>query len=423
VDPFTGTPYRLIGLLGQGGMGEVYEVEHEGVGTRLVAKVLLHEFADDAVVVDRMRVEAQALAKLSHPNIINVIDFRRSADGRPFYVMDLLNGRTLGEELRARGPFPATEAVGIVRQVLSALDAAHALGLVHRDIKLDNVFLHRTARGEMVVKVLDFGVAKVLAGRSDQSPAPPMLPTAEGAVVGTPRYLSPEQVRGRDVDHRADIYAAGLVLYTLLCGRGPFSDVKQPGDLYTAHLTRVPEPPSTRAPNPIPAGLDRAILRALEKEPAARFQTAADFDRALAAVARGQSAAIGFLPTEPSPAPAGFARDQTDPAPPPEGARDATGPSPTEVLGPKSKPEPTPLSTRTAKVKPEPSDAPARLAPARPVPDKELTVTYVASSVTAVVASLVGFWLIGAHTPFGVAGTLVVSIVLAGACALVIGRG
>ncbi|MCB9579019.1 MAG: serine/threonine protein kinase [Polyangiaceae bacterium] len=370
VDPFDGTPYRGIGVLGQGGMGEVWEVEHEGVGTTLVAKVLLAQFAGDPGAVDRVRVEAQALAKLDHPNIVKVSDFRRTQDGRPFFVMERLDGRTAREALRAEGAFPPREAVALIRSVLSALQAAHALGLVHRDIKLDNVFLHQPPRGDIVVKVLDFGVAKVL---SDRGPAPPVLPTAEGAVVGTPRYLSPEQVRGKNVDHRADIYGTGVLLYTLLCGHGPFNDVKRLEDLYEAQLTRVPDPPSTRAPNSLPPGLDAIVLRALEKNPDARFQSAKDFDAALSAVEKRWKDPVGFLPTEKSPA------------------------------------ESAARSTRTAE---------APMAP----PEDRVTLSYVASAIAAVTASLVGFWLIGAHTPLGIAGTLMLSVVAGGACAMVLAR-
>jgi serine/threonine-protein kinase len=300
LDPFRGTPYRVTRQLGAGGMGEVYEVEHEIVGRIMVAKVLRLELAQDAGTADRMRVEAQALAALSHPNIVNVTDLSRTADGRPFYVMERLEGCTLGEDFRRRRQYSVEEAIDVTRQILAGLEAAHQLGLVHRDIKMDNVFLQRATTGERVVKLLDFGVAKVLADRSARAPAPPSLPTADGAVVGTPRYLSPEQVLGRGVDHRADIYATGLVLYALVCGRGPFEHVEGQAGFLRAHLEDEPAAPSDVAGQPLPHELDAAILRAIRKSPADRFQSAADFAAALASIASRRARPIGWLETTPS---------------------------------------------------------------------------------------------------------------------------
>jgi len=162
-DALAGTSYRILRQLGEGGMGEVYAVEHLVLGKEVVAKILRLELSRDPAVVDRMRVEAQALGALSHPNIVSVTDFGRTADGRPYYIMPLLRGQTVGQMLRKNGPPTVFEAVLIAHQVLSALSAAHALGLVHRDIKPDNVFLDEAPDGRIVVKLLDFGVAKVLS--------------------------------------------------------------------------------------------------------------------------------------------------------------------------------------------------------------------------------------------------------------------
>ncbi len=290
-DPFVGTQYRALGQLGEGGMGEVFLVEHRVLERTFVAKILRPEFADHAALVDRMRVEAQALGALSNPHIVGITDFARAADGRPFFVMERLDGRTLGDELDARGYLPVGEAIGVVREVLAALAAAHGIGLIHRDLKLDNIFLHEPRIGGRVVKVLDFGVAKVLAGAAHGALAPPAVPTVDGAIVGTPRYASPEQILGRGIDHRADLYALGLVLYTLVAGRGPFDDHHGRERLFDAHLGVVPAAPSTVAPQPIAPELDAAILRTLEKRPSNRFASAQELDEVLAGIAERLPAA------------------------------------------------------------------------------------------------------------------------------------
>ena len=436
-NPFEGTPYRAVRRLGAGGMGEVYEVEHEIVGKRMVAKVLRAELATDPGTVDRMRVEAQALARLDHPNIVSVSDFRATGDGRPFFVMERLDGCTLGQELRRRGAFTVEQAIDIARQVLKALTAAHGLGLVHRDIKLDNVFLHRTPAGDRIVKVLDFGVAKVLGGHGGRGPAPPSLPTAEGVIVGTPRYVSPEQVRGKDVDHRADIYGVGLMLYTLIAGRGPFDHVQGRKDLFLAHLTEEPDPPSKLAKQSVPNELDAAILRAIQKSPDDRYQTAESFEVALASIASRRKAPIGWLETEPSPAP-GPAKVAVPsvtvrPGAPvfDETTDDRPGPRrviPTEVLedlAPLREPE---LSTRTSR----PADAAGDVAgdggrapdAPPPAPDHASTsgVTYVAGIGAALATSFAGILLVKAASPGAVAGLIGASVVAAAIAATIASR-
>ncbi len=286
-----------MGLLGEGGMGEVYLAEHEVLGKDVVAKLLRIEFARDPGIVERMRLEAQALAALSHPNIVSVTDFGTTAAGRPFYVMECLNGCTVGECLRREGPPLLSDSLEIVRQVLDGLGSAHSRGLVHRDIKPENVFLHRDRAGRQVVKLLDFGIAKVLAGASG-APAPPSIPTAEGAVIGTPRYISPEQVLGRVVDHRADLYAVGLLLYALVNGKGPFEHLHSTRELFEAQLTAAPSPLTSINPT-LPPALDEVVLRALQKRPEDRFRDAAEFSSALAAVSRAPSATNAAQPAPP----------------------------------------------------------------------------------------------------------------------------
>jgi eukaryotic-like serine/threonine-protein kinase len=302
-DPFAGTAYRTVQKIGEGGMGVVLEVEHLALGKRLVAKVLKPELVGDANLSDRFRFEAQVLAQLAHPNLVPVLDLGRTRGGQPYFVMEKLTGRTLGEELRARGRLPIAEAIEITLEVLAGLGAAHAHGLVHRDVKLDNVFLcdARPAAGtrsretaRRTVKLLDFGVAK--APRSGPAlAAPPSHPTAEGVLVGTPRYVAPEQIRGGAVDARADLYAAGTMLYTLLVGRSPFSGVSGLGLLH-AHLNEAPRPLSSYPDAEVPPALDAIVLRALAKRPDDRQATAGELAEELlqileALAAGGQGAA------------------------------------------------------------------------------------------------------------------------------------
>jgi serine/threonine protein kinase len=273
-----------VDRLGSGGMGEVYVVEHRELGKRFVAKILHERFGDDPRLIDRMRVEAQALGCLNHRNIVTVTGFETTEEGRPFIVMEQLRGRTLASELLARRSLPIDEALGYVSQTLSALAAAHELGLIHRDIKPENLFLHEAPAGPRIVKVLDFGVARVLPGISADSPPPLTNPTETGMIVGTPRFLSPEGAMGRRVDERADIYAVGLLLYEMLAGRGPFDHLGNDALVLTAHASDEPEPPSRFAEQPIPEELDRLILKALSKQPERRFSSAFEFERALSAV-------------------------------------------------------------------------------------------------------------------------------------------
>jgi serine/threonine protein kinase len=302
-DPLAGTAYRVLGPLGRGAMGEVFEAEHVALGKRVVAKILHARLLLRPDHVDRMRLEGQALGLLSHPNIVAVTDLGRTADGRPFLVMERLLGRTVRDALAERGAIPAAEAIAIAAQALAGLGAAHAAGIVHRDVKLDNLFLCAGSpnvgsqatphpapaepahgRGAGIVKILDFGLAKVIEGAGARGPRPLAVPTAEGVSVGTPRFFSPEQASGAPVDARTDLYALGAVLYAMVAGRGPFDHLATVAEVLAAHLETPPDPPSHHAPQPIPEELDAVILRALAKDPAARFQTAESFAEALAQI-------------------------------------------------------------------------------------------------------------------------------------------
>jgi eukaryotic-like serine/threonine-protein kinase len=283
-DPLAGTAYRTLAPLGRGGMGEVVEAEHVALGRRVVIKILHRRLAGTPGDVDRMRLEGQTLAQLEHPNLVAVTDLQVTADGRPFLVMERLRGRTLRDELAERGALPAAEAIALGRQALAGLGAAHAAGVVHRDVTLQNLFLcdPRPGEADRVLKVLDFGLAKVVGAGGGRGPAPLAVSTDEGVALGTPRFFSPEQASFGPVDARTDLYAAGAVIYTLVAGRGPFEHRVGLKAMVAAHAHETPEPPSRWAPSPLPPGLDEALLRALQKRPGDRFQSAAAFADALA---------------------------------------------------------------------------------------------------------------------------------------------
>jgi serine/threonine protein kinase len=263
-----GTPYLVVRKLGQGGMGEVYEAEHVDLGRYAALKVLHASHHDRPDLAARLRAEARILARLSHPNLVEVFDLGVIADGRPWFAMQRLHGRDLREEIARAGALPPERAIGLIAQALDGLAAAHAAGLVHRDVKLENLFLEESG----TLKVLDFGIAK---------PASASL-TDPGGSPGTPRTMAPEQCAGAPVDARADLYAVGLALYELVVGHGPFDDLRGNDHAFRfAHCDRRPIAPSRVATQPLPPGLDAVILRALAKSPADRFPTAAAMAAAL----------------------------------------------------------------------------------------------------------------------------------------------
>jgi serine/threonine protein kinase len=280
-DPLAGTAYHALETLGRGTMGQVFEADHPAFG-RVVVKLLHAELADRPDLVDRMRLEAEVLARLNHlahPNIVRFLEFGMTPEGRPFIAMERLVGATLRAEVAARGRLSVSEAMDIAQQTLAGLAATHAVGILHRDIKPANLFLSASEDdGPRVVKILDFGVAKVIAqSRTGHGGlAPLQVPTAPGMTIGTPRFLSPEQIRGRPLSARADLYAVGLVLYTMLVGKGPFDDIPDLAQMMRAHLDLIPPLPSGYVPG-VPRRLDRIIMKALAKRPEDRFGSAAEF--------------------------------------------------------------------------------------------------------------------------------------------------
>ena len=280
-DVFAGTPYRCIERIGSGGMSEVFLVEHRQLGSRSAIKVLRSHFANEPTLIDRLRVEYHALGRLNSPYIVTCEGVGTTADGRPFIVMELLEGNTLEAEIRSRGALSVVEAIKIAGFVLRALSEAHALGIVHRDVKPSNVMVTRKPGDELQVKVLDFGVARIIPEASSLAPRAVEVPTADGLIVGTPRYVSPEGALGQRVDHRADIYGVGILLYSMLTGREPFDHIRRDTGVLMAHVLEEPQAPSAQTSNFVPPELDAIVLRALAKNADDRFASAQEFLDAL----------------------------------------------------------------------------------------------------------------------------------------------
>jgi eukaryotic-like serine/threonine-protein kinase len=268
--------YRILRKLGSGGMANVYLAEDEELGRRVAIKILNDRHASDESFVERFRREAKNAAGLSHPNIVSVYD-RGEAEGTYYIAMEYLEGRSLKERIVGEGALPIAAAIEVTRQILRALNFAHARGIVHRDIKPHNVLLAQDGPGdgEPRFKVTDFGISRTTTSQM----------TEAGSIVGTAQYLSPEQARGAAVDQRSDIYSVGIVLYELLTGRLPFTG-DTPLEIAMKHLSEIPKPPSELRPE-IPADLDMVVLRALAKDPEDRYESAQEMERELARVAGG----------------------------------------------------------------------------------------------------------------------------------------
>jgi serine/threonine-protein kinase len=272
--------YHVVKVIGEGGMGRVYEARHTRIGSkRFAIKVLHPEFARQPQVISRFQREAEAAASIKNEHVVDVFDVDRTADGRPFLVSEFLEGREYAEYLAEVGKMRTGPAVRIVRQICKALAAAHAKGVVHRDMKPENVFL-TGALTMPSAKVIDFGISKI-----DDAPGTALTKT--GMIMGTPSYMAPEQARGDRVDHRADIYAVGAILYCALTGSRPF-DRNDPTATLTAVLTEDPPRPRSLEPT-IPEPLEMVIQRAMAKQPQDRYQTMEELDAELAAYDPGDA--------------------------------------------------------------------------------------------------------------------------------------
>jgi serine/threonine-protein kinase len=267
LDPLVGAVidnrYEVLSVLGEGGMGIVYAARHTALGKRFALKALRKDLATDGEIAARFIQEARTAASVSHPGLVEITDFGTLPSGQPFFVMELIEGQSLAALIRRGGPVPAARAVQIVRQIAEALGAAHELSIVHRDLKPDNIHITTDDAGRDRVKIVDFGLAKVI-GASRL--------TRAGMVFGTPHYMSPEQAMGEATDHRADIYAVGVVMYEMFTGRVPFEADSYMGVL-TKHMYMAPPPLTQIVGTDKLAALEYVTLRCLEKKPEHRYQT------------------------------------------------------------------------------------------------------------------------------------------------------
>jgi serine/threonine-protein kinase len=398
--------YRIEQLLGEGGMGAVYLAENVAIGRTVAIKLLHAELARDPTLLQRFRQEARAAAAIGHPGIVDVLDLGQTDDGAAFIVMERLEGETLGRRIERFGRLPVDDAIVIADRILDALGAAHARGILHRDLKPDNVFLvERPAGG---VKLVDFGLSK-LRGAEDAGI------TQTGAVMGTPLYMAPEQARGlRDVGPAADFYSVGAILYHMLAGVPPFQ-----GDSVVAVLTKLamdPHRPLDEVRPGVPAPLASLVDCLLTKSPAVRLQDAT--------AARDMLRAAGMKSDDDAhDAPLGHAPTQmvarTLPKPPPEVGASSLAPAPAPPQRPRSRaaialpiaagaalalvggvwlthgrarpPAPTPVALAPAPVAaapaPTPTPAPVAAAPV-PTPTPAPTTPAAAPDVVVTVAPI-----------------------------------
>jgi serine/threonine protein kinase len=346
--------YKLVRTLGEGGMGVVWAAEHVRLGRPLAVKLLRADLAEQPRTLQRFNQEAVAASRIGSPHIVEVIDLGTAPDGAPFIVMELLEGRTLFDLLRETPQLPIARAADIGCQILSGLAAAHAKGIVHRDLKPANVFLTRFGTREDFVKIVDFGVSKIMTGEAA------LHLTRTGALLGTPTYMAPEQVLGRkDIDHRVDLWAAGVILYMALTGGRPH-EAPSRNELLAA-IVKQDVGPFRQLRPAVGAELEGIVLRALSRDVAQRWATAEAFRDAL----------LPYRVTSP----AGVAAGTATPASSFAAVRDsltqvpASSPSPAESAAPRVsmvweiEPAPRPASLRAPAAAPSAPPARRRLTP------------------------------------------------------------
>jgi tRNA A-37 threonylcarbamoyl transferase component Bud32 len=310
-----GDRYKILRRVGEGGMGIVYEAEHIVIEKHVALKVLREDFGSRPDVVERFRQEAKSASRIGHENIVDISDFGETPSGASYFVMEMLDGEDLADRLAREGTIDPARAVSILIQCCRALGAAHQKGIVHRDMKPENIFLIERAGTRDFVKIVDFGIAKM--SDIETAGAPGRKLTKTGMIFGTPEYMSPEQAAGKPLDHRVDVYALGVILFEVLTGRVPFL-----GDTFMGVLTQHmfdPVPPlrEINARVQISPALEAVLFRALAKDPDQRFQSMDELARALTAV--GDPAHAGFAPTlvpeEPLPLQRKVVRSAPEPEP------------------------------------------------------------------------------------------------------------
>ena len=312
--------YHVVRKLGEGGMGQVYLAEHVKMGRNSALKVIHPRMMKDVDAISRFNREAASASRISHPNVAAIYDFGETADGIIYLAMEFVDGPSLTKLIADRGPLPPKRAAEIARQTAEALTVAHDMGIVHRDLKPDNIMIGTTRDGADLAKVVDFGIAKMADSTSQKL-------TKTGGVVGTPDYMSPEQLAGDPVDGRSDIYSLGLVTFSMLTGTLPF-----PGDsAQESMIKRLTDKPKTlsevRPEGRWPSEIQPVLDKALERDANRRYQTAIDFARALTravehagdetavAITRGASASVPATRIAPHVAPRLLGNEANDSAP------------------------------------------------------------------------------------------------------------
>jgi serine/threonine protein kinase len=277
-DPLIGTliaeKFEITALMGEGAMGRIYRARHLALDRMIAIKVLHKHLGGEARVAKRFHREAKAASRLSHPNSVQILDFGRSGDGLLYIAMELLEGEDLQTIIDHDYPLSPKRIGSLLVPSLRAVEEAHRAGIVHRDFKPDNIIVFADRAGREHVKVCDFGIAKILDGEGSSI-------TVDGFVCGTPQYMAPEQARGDEIDHRVDVYAAGVVLYQMLAGVVPFGGDTALG-IITRHLTDTPVAPHDRVPEMgVPLALELIVTKAMSKDPAARYQSAGEMADAI----------------------------------------------------------------------------------------------------------------------------------------------
>ncbi len=291
-----GDRYRIIEHIGKGGMGDVVLAEHIAIGRKVAIKTLHGDFLKDPEIARRFLHEARTASQIRHPNVVDITDFGHTDRGAPFFVMELLEGEDLRALLAREQTLAWPRVCAIVLQICRALTAAHAHGVIHRDMKPDNVYIiHNPDTTEEVVKVLDFGIAKTTTPANATAASDSHEVTRTGVLLGTPHYMSPEQAQDEPLDPRSDIYAVGVLLYRMTTGTVPFRG-KSFMKVLSQHLGSPPPPPRTLAPDLDPTH-EQIILQCLAKQPEDRYPSAEALAAALAATLDTTQTAIRATPT------------------------------------------------------------------------------------------------------------------------------
>ena len=351
-----GGRFRILAKLGEGGMGAVYRGEQMSLKRRVAIKLLHPDLSKDPALVRRFNAEAELVAKLSHPNTVNIYDFGQDRDGLLFIAMEYLEGRSLRQVCTTEGPLPVRRALHIIGQVAASISDAHHHGIIHRDLKPDNVMLTERGRDRDVVRVLDFGIAKL---RDEQKQTQNPM-TQKGDLVGTPQYMAPEQIKGERVDGRTDVYAIGTILYEMVTGRLPFEGPTVMAIL-SRHLLDTPEAPTVRRPDlRLPPAIDALVMQMLAKDPAHRIASMDAVGERIAQLAAGLGGAPVHAPTPPG---ARMSRPPGVPITLPPGQMFAT-------------PQPQPHVTPHPHPHPHPHPTPSPTPPAMPMPARKSSLAW-----------------------------------------------